>query len=180
LSDLGDKRIAEMDSAGIDVQVLSLTAPSVQQLDATEAVELTREANDYLVEAMQLYPKCFVGFATLPTADPNISAEELERMVNEHGFKGGNINGHTRGRYLDDKLFWPILERAEALKVPLYIHPTLPPEPVIEAYYAGFSPDVTSGLSRAAYRDSDPYSPSHPKWSFRPVPGPSDSDWPYG
>ncbi len=151
LSDLGDKRIAEMDSAGIDVQVLSLTAPSVQQLDATEAVELTREANDYLAEAMQLYPKRFAGFATLPTADPNIAAEELERMVNEHGFKGGNINGHTRGRYLDDKFFWPILERAEALKVPLYIHPTLPPEPVIEAYYAGFSPEVTSGLSRAAW-----------------------------
>ncbi len=151
LSDLGDKRIAEMDSAGIDVQVLSLTAPSVQQLDATEAVELAREANDYLVEAMQRYPKRFAGFATLPTADPNIAAEELERMVNEHGFKGGNINGHTRGRYLDDKFFWPILERAEALKVPLYIHPTLPPEPVIEAYYAGFSPEVTSGLSRAAW-----------------------------
>jgi hypothetical protein len=151
LSDLGDNRIAEMDSAGIDVQVLSLTAPSVQQLEATEAVELTREANDYLAEAMQRYPKRLAGFATLPTADPNIAAEELERMVNEHGFRGGNINGHTRGRYLDDKFFWPILERAEALKVPLYIHPTLPPEPVIEAYYAGFSPEVTNGLSRAAW-----------------------------
>ncbi len=84
LSDLGDNRIAEMDFAGIDVQVLSLTSPSVQQLEATEAVELTREANDYLAEAMQRYPKRLAGFATLPTADPNIAAEELERMVNEH------------------------------------------------------------------------------------------------
>jgi predicted TIM-barrel fold metal-dependent hydrolase len=151
LSDIGDKRIAEMDAAGIDMQVLSLTAPSVQQLDATEAVELTREANDYLIEAIQLYPKRFAGFATLPTAAPDSAAEELERMVNEHGFKGGNINGHTRDRYLDDKFFWPILERAETLKVPLYIHPTLPPEPVIEAYYTGFSPEVTDGLSRAAW-----------------------------
>jgi predicted TIM-barrel fold metal-dependent hydrolase len=44
---------------------------------------------------MQHYPKRFAGFSTLPTADPNIAAEELERMVNEHGFKGRNINGHT-------------------------------------------------------------------------------------
>jgi predicted TIM-barrel fold metal-dependent hydrolase len=149
LSDIGDKRIAEMDAAGIDVQVLS--HPIIQQLDATEAVKLTREANDYLAEAVQRYPKRFAGFATLPTAAPDIAAEELERMVNEYGFKGGYITGHTRGRYLDDKFFWPILERAVALKVPLYIHPTPPPEPVIEAYYAGFSPEVTSGLSRAAW-----------------------------
>ena len=149
LSDLGDKRIAEMNSASIDVQVLS--HPIIQQLDATEEVELAREANDYLAEAIQRYPKRFAGFATLPTADPNIAAEELERMVNEHGFKGGYITGHTRGRYLDNKFFLPILERAVALKVPLYIHPTPPPEPVIEAYYSGFSPEVTSGLSRAAW-----------------------------
>lgn len=151
LSDLGDKRIAAMDAAGIDVQVLSLTAPSVQQLDAKEAIDLAREANDYLAEAIQCYPKRFAGFATLPTAAPDIAADELERMVNEHGFKGGNVDGHTQGRYLDDRFFWPILERAEALKVPLYIHPTMPPEPVIEAYYAGFSPEVTNALSRHAW-----------------------------
>jgi predicted TIM-barrel fold metal-dependent hydrolase len=151
LSDLGDKRITAMDTAGIDVQVLSLTDPSVQQLDATDAVELAREANDYLAEAVRRYPEHFAGFATLPIAAPDIAAEELERMVNEHGFKGGYINGHNRGRYLDDRFFLPILERAEALKVPLYIHPTMPPEPVIEAYYAGFSPEVTNVLSRHAW-----------------------------
>jgi|SRR5208337_1020724 len=118
LSDLGDQRIAEMDAAGIDVQVLSLTDPSVQQLNATGAVTLAREANDYLADAVRRYPKRFAGFATLPTAAPEIAAGELERMVHEHGFKGGWINGHTQGRYLDDRFFWPILERAEALKVP--------------------------------------------------------------
>lgn len=123
----------------------------MQQLDAKEAVDLAREANEYLAEAIQCHPKRFAGFATLPTAAPDIAADELERMVNEHGFKGGNIDGHTQGRYLDDRFFWPILERAEALKVPLYIHPTMPPEPVIEAYYAGFSPEVTNALSRHAW-----------------------------
>ncbi|MFY9750713.1 MAG: amidohydrolase family protein [Methanoregula sp.] len=148
LLDLGEKRIAEMDAAGIDVQVLSLTDPSVQQLDAAGAVKLAREANDYLAEAVRRYPRRFAGFATLPTAAPDIAADELERMVKEHGFKGGWINGHTRGCYLDDKFFWPILERADALKVPLCIHPTPPPAPVIEAYYSGFSPEVVNGFSR--------------------------------
>lgn len=63
-----------MDAAGIDVQVLSLTDPSVQQLDATGAVELAREANDYLAEAIRRHPKQFAGFAThqplLPTLLP--------------------------------------------------------------------------------------------------------------
>jgi predicted TIM-barrel fold metal-dependent hydrolase len=148
LSNLGDKRIAEMDAAGIDMQVLSLTDPSVQQLDAAEAVVLAREANDYLADAVRRYPQRFAGFATLPTAAPDIAADELERMVTTHGFKGGWISGHTRGRYLDDKFFRPILERADALRVPLYIHPTTPPAPVIEAYYTGFSPEVTYSFSR--------------------------------
>lgn len=147
LSDLGDKRITEMDAAGIDVQILSLTDPSVQQLDATEAIELAREANDYLADAVQLYPERFAGFATLPTSAPDTAADELERMVKDHGFKGGFIDGHSRGRYLDDNFFWPILERAEALKVPIYIHPTPPPQPVIDTYYSGFSPEVTYALS---------------------------------
>src|SRR5271157_1028161 len=147
LSDLGEKRIIEMDAGGIDVQVLTLTSPGVEQLGATEAVELSREANDYLADAVQLYPERFAGLATLPTAVPDTAAEELERMVKEHGFKGGVINGHSGGRYLDDHFFWPILERAESLNVPIYIHPTPPPQPVIDAYYAGFSPEVTYGLS---------------------------------
>jgi hypothetical protein len=151
LSDLGEKRIAEMDAAGIDVQVLSLTDPAVQQLDATKAVALAQEANDFLANAVMHYPKRFAGFATLPTAAPDRAADELERRVKENGFKGGHINGHTKGRYLDDRFFWPILERAQALKVPLYIHPTPPPQSVIDAYYAGFAPEVTNMLAGAGW-----------------------------
>jgi len=152
LCDLGDHRIADMDAAGIDVQVLSLTAPGVQQLDETEAVALARDANDGLADAVRHHPSRFAGFATLPTIAPEIAADELERMVREHGFKGAVINGHTRGRYLDDESFWPILERAEALQAPIYLHPTPPPQPVIEASYTGnFEPEVTGRLSTAAW-----------------------------
>jgi len=143
LSDLGDKRIAEMDAAGIDMQVLSLTSPGVEQLEAAPGIALAREANDFLAAATRRNPKRFAGFAALPTAAPDKAAEELERMVREHGFKGAVINGHNRGRYLDDKFFWPILERAEMLNVPIYLHPTPPPQAVIDASYGGFATIVT-------------------------------------
>ncbi len=150
LLDIGDGRIAEMDAAGIDVQVLSLTYPGVQQLDANAAVDLARKTNDYLADAIRRHPDRFAGFVVLPTAAPDAAADELERMVKEHGFVAGYVNGHTRGRYLDDKLFRPMLERAEALKVPIYIHPTMPPQPVVDAYYSGFG-DVTPLLARAGW-----------------------------
>lgn len=141
-----------MDAAGIDMQVLSLTAPGVDQLDATEAVKLARETNDILADAVRRHPSRFAGFATLPTAVPKTAADELERMVREHSFKGAVLNGHIRGRYLDDEFFWPILERAEALQVPLYLHPTPPPQPVIEASYTGnYNAEATNRLATAAW-----------------------------
>ena len=152
LCDLGERRIADMDAAGIDVQVLSLTSPGVDQLDATEAVKLAHETNDILADAVRRHPSRFAGFATLPTASPETAADELDRMVREHSFKGAVINGHIRGRYLDDEFFWPILERAEALQVPLYLHPTPPLQPVIEASYAGnYTAEVTDRLATAAW-----------------------------
>ncbi len=152
LCDLDDRRIADMDAAGIDVQVLSLTSPGVEQLDATEAVALARDSNDRVADAVRRHPSRLAGFAALPTAAPAAAADELERMVRDHGFKGALINGHSQGRYLDDTFFWPILERAEALQVPIYLHPTPPPQPVIAASYAGnYAPEVAGMLATAAW-----------------------------
>jgi uncharacterized protein len=147
LCEVGDKRIADMDAAGIDVQVLSLTSPGTEQLEAAEAMAVAQDANDFLAEAVKQHPARFAGLATLPTAVPEKAADELERMVQKHRFRGAVINGHHRGRYLDDKVFWPILERAESLNVPIYLHPTQPPKPVIETSFGGFSPEVTNLLA---------------------------------
>lgn len=152
LCDLGDLRIADMDAAGIDMQVLSLTAPGVEQLNASEAIALAHASNDLLAEAVRKHPDRFAGFAALPTAAPETAADELERVVRSYGFKGAMINGHSQGRYLDDPFFWPILERAEALQVPIYLHPTVPPQPIIEASYTGnFAPGITELLAGAAW-----------------------------
>jgi predicted TIM-barrel fold metal-dependent hydrolase len=142
LQDVGDGRLAEMDAAGIDVQVLSLNSPGVEQADVAEQIAIARETNDFLADIVKKNPKRFAGFATLPVAAPELAADELDRMVRQQGFNGTLINGHSRGRYLDDKFFWPILERAEALNVPIYLHPTVPPKPVVDVLYGGFAPAV--------------------------------------
>jgi len=151
LQDVGDKRIANMDAADIDMQVLSLNSPGVEQAEADVQVSIARESNDFLAEAVKKNPKRFAAFAALPVAAPEQAAEELERRVRQQGFKGTLINGHTRGRYLDDKFFSPILERAEALNVPIYLHPTVPPKPVVEAQFGGFSPPVSAMFAAAGW-----------------------------
>ena len=151
LQDLGDKRIANIDAAGIDMQVLSLNSPGVEQADVPEQIAIARESNDVLAEAVKKNPKRFAAFASLPVAAPDKAAEELDRRVRQQGFKGTLINGHTRGRYLDDKFFSPILERADALNVPIYLHPTVPPKPVIDAQFGGFAPPVSAMLASAGW-----------------------------
>jgi len=152
LCDLGEGRIAQMDEAGVDVQVLSLNSPGVEQSDAADAVEIAREANELVAQAKARFPGRLEGFATIPTGTPVEAAEELGRAVEQLGMKGVAINGHVRGRYLDDEFFWPILQRAEALQVPIYLHPTRPPKAVIEAAYTGnFSPAVTALLSASGW-----------------------------
>jgi hypothetical protein len=151
LQDLGEKRIKEMDDAGIDMQMLSLNSPGVEQLEAAEAEKLARETNDFLAAAINKRPDRFAGFATIPTAAPDKAADELERMVKQHGFKGAIINGHHQGRYLDDKFFAPIFERAVALNVPIYLHPTQPPKAVVEASYSGFDPGVNYMFANAGW-----------------------------
>ena len=150
LDDLGGLRLQEMDEAGIDLQVLSHSIPGLQAVDAATGVPLARRVNDRLHEAVRAHPDRFAGFAALPTADPKAAADELERTVTRLGFKGAMVNGLTGGLFHDDERFWPIYERAQALDVPIYIHPALPQQAVIEAYYKGYT-EKHPGILRAAW-----------------------------
>jgi predicted TIM-barrel fold metal-dependent hydrolase len=144
-ADLGKKRIAHMDAAGVDVQVLSFGSPGTEAFPAEVAIPMAREANDMLAEAMRAYPGRFEGFAALPTADPQAAARELERCVTELRFKGTMIHGHQQGHFLDEKKYWPIFERAEALGVPIYLHPTVPHPDALKSYFAGYEDLARAG-----------------------------------
>ena len=138
LLDVGEMRLAEMDAAGIDLQVLSHGAPATQKLDPDSAAEIARGVNDRLAGIIAAAPDRFQGFAALPTPDPAAAADELDRCVSELGFRGAMVHGLTHGAFLDEQRFWPIFERAQALGVPVYMHPSIPHEDVIQAYYADY------------------------------------------
>lgn len=150
LEDLGEQRIREMDEAGIDIQVLSHAAPGTHLMDAGTAVPLARRANDRLAETIRANPSRFQGFATLPAADPGAAAEELERCVTKLDLKGAMVHGLTQGLFIDDKRFWPIFERAQALDVPIYAHPARPHPQVIDVYYKDYVEDYP-GITNAAW-----------------------------
>ena len=138
LLNISDTRLAAMDAAGISLQVLSLSIPGCQGLDAAEAIPMARDANDQMQETVKKYPGRFAAFAALPTADPVASVKELERTVTQLGFKGALINGHTQGSFLDDRKYWPIFEAAQALDVPVYLHPRDPHPVVLKTYFEGY------------------------------------------
>lgn len=128
LTEFTDLRLGEMDENGIDLQVLSLTAPGIQaETDPAVAVEHARRANDFLAGVVAEYPGRFAGFAALPLQNPDAAVRELERAVRELGFVGALVNGHTNGVYLDDPRFAPVWAALENLDVPLYLHPGAPP-----------------------------------------------------
>jgi predicted TIM-barrel fold metal-dependent hydrolase len=137
LLDLADGRIAAMDADGIDLSVLSLTAPALHNIERADAVALQKPCNDILAEAMSAHPDRLGGLATLAMPDPDAAAKELERTVTRLGFDGGMVFAHARERPLDHHDNWVVFEAAEALRAPLYLHPQSPPTEVRAAYYQG-------------------------------------------
>jgi uncharacterized protein len=151
LLDLGKTRIADMDAAGIDLQVISLTNAGLDKLDGAKATPLIRDSNDKLAAAVQAHPQRFAGFAALALQEPEKAAAEFERSVRKLGFKGALIHGTTKGVFLDDPRFTPLFETAQALDVPIDLHPTLPPKPVEDAYFSGLPGQLGFFLSTAAW-----------------------------
>ncbi len=123
LLDVEGKRLSEMDQLGVDMHLLSLTAPGVQMFDADTATDLAALANDRLAEVCQKRPDRFAGLASFAPHSPKRAAKEMERAINDLKLNGFIVNSHTNGEYLDDPKYWPVLEAAEALDACIYIHP---------------------------------------------------------
>ena len=137
LVDMGTSRLQLMDETGIDLQVLSLTSPSLHNL-GSESIGLAITTNDYVSEIIKKTPDRFQGFAALPMFAPKEAAKELERCVKNLGLKGAMLCGRTREKNIDHADFWAVFECAEALGVPLFIHPQIPQKAVRDVYYSGF------------------------------------------
>lgn len=145
LLDLGDLRLRAMDEAEIDLQILSHFPNGPQNLPAEQAAALSRQVNELIQRTIEARPDRFRGFASLPLTAPEEAAVELNRAVVEFGFKGAILHGMGAGVPLDDRRFWGIFQEAQALDVPLYLHPDDPPQPVADAYYQGYPALLAAG-----------------------------------
>lgn len=144
IQDLDALRLQDMDEAGIDLQLIAITAPGVQVLDAGTAKTMSVLTNDRMAEAVRRHPTRFAALATCAPQAPEHAAREIERAVTQLGFKGVMINSHTQHEYLNDPKFWPIFEACEALDVPLYLHPNTPSRGLIQ-------PMLERGLEGAVF-----------------------------
>jgi 5-carboxyvanillate decarboxylase len=134
LLDLEDERLQIMDANGVDVQLLSLTAPGVQTFPPAEGAALARLANDRLAELIGKHPGRFAGLAAVVPQDPRSAAAEIDRAVTDLRLNGVIINSHTGSEYLDEEKYWPLLEAAESLGAPIYLHPRSPAAQMAAAF----------------------------------------------
>jgi len=144
IQDLDDERLRDMDASGIAMQIVFLSAPGVQVFDAPTAASLARECNDQLADAVRRHPGRYAALAAIAPHHAASAGKELERAVRKLGMKGAVINSHTQGEYLDEPKYAPVLEAAEALDVPIYLHPNTPPPAMI-------APFLPRGLDGAVY-----------------------------
>jgi 2,3-dihydroxybenzoate decarboxylase/5-carboxyvanillate decarboxylase len=121
-----DERLKDMDANGVDMQLLSLTAPGVQMFEPALAVELAQLANDRLAEQVAAHPDRYAGLASFAPQRPAAAVKEIERARTKLGLHGLVVNSHTNDEYYDDRKYWPIFEAAEALDAAIYIHPRCP------------------------------------------------------
>lgn len=148
LVELDDHRLTAMDATGLDVQVLSLSTPGVQDLPPATASLLQGITNDLIADSVRAHPDRFQGFAALATSAPTRAARELERAITELGLNGAMVFPRTQDHTLDESRFWPIFEVASAHNAPLYLHPQEPVPAVRAAYYSGFVDTVDDSFAR--------------------------------
>jgi len=151
LLDLGPLRIAAMDEASVDLQIISLAAIGVDSLAPAEQTAVLRSVNDEAAAAVNANPTRLAAFVTPGLKEPANAVKEIDRCITQLGFKGVLLDGLTDGKFLDAPEFFPILEAAAALKVPVYVHPAPPPASIMSVYFGGLDPAVAMPLSIAGW-----------------------------
>ncbi|MEO5683613.1 MAG: amidohydrolase family protein [Chitinophagaceae bacterium] len=119
-------RMDDMNTNGVDMHLLSVALPGVQFFESSQAEELAKLANDKMREVILKNPDRYAGLACFAPQNPVSAAKEMERAINYLKLNGFLVNSHTNNIYFDDEKMWPILEAAESLGYPLYIHPRAP------------------------------------------------------
>jgi len=151
-----EMRLEDMDRAGIDVAVLSLSTPNVFFAEGSGQTPIARMVNDAYAELIRAHPKRFKGFASVPMDDPDAALAELHRAIFELKLNGVILLSNIRGRALTDPAYRPFFAEADRLRLCILLHPMLPvnAEPFNEYVLGpivGFPFDTTLAVARMCF-----------------------------
>ena len=126
-----DLRLADMDAMGVDIQVVSpnILHQCTYSVDPAEGLRLERLNNDYMAEMVAKAPDRLIGIASVPLQDADLAIKELERAVLDLKLKGVVVASRVNEMELGDPALRPFWKRAEALQVPVFVHPAGNPDP---------------------------------------------------
>jgi predicted TIM-barrel fold metal-dependent hydrolase len=127
IAEVGDRRIREMDEAGIDVEVLSIN-PYWYKADRDKVAEVVRINNERLAEFCAKYPDRISAFCSVALQFPELAAEQLEHAVKKLGMKGPAVGASCAGKDFSDPMFHVFWRKCEDLGVTTFIHPQSTPE----------------------------------------------------
>ena len=152
-----DLRIENMTKAGVDVAIVTLSAPSAFWGDAQISADAARVVNDDFAAAQDTYPNRIRWMATLPWEYPDAAVPELAR-AHDMGAVGVLVLGNINGRHLTDTLFEPVWQAIDDRAMPVLLHPTVPPGAVeldLSKYAMvgaiGFMVDTSVAVTRMIY-----------------------------
>jgi len=151
-----EQRLNDMDRAGIDVEVLSVSTPNVFFAEGAHQADVARLVNDAYAELIARHPKRFKGFASIPMDAPDAALNELDRALGELKLNGVVLLSNIRGRALTDPAYRPFFEEANRRRVCMFLHPMLPAqaEPFNEYVLGplvGFPFDTSLAVARMCF-----------------------------
>lgn len=121
-----DLRIRDMDAAGVDLAIVSLTCPNVYWGGPDVSLLAASTVNDEMAAAQHRYPDRIRWFASLPWEHPDDAVAELGR-AHANGAVGVMVLANIAGRPLTDPAFAPVWTAIDRLGLPVLVHPTDPP-----------------------------------------------------
>jgi aminocarboxymuconate-semialdehyde decarboxylase len=119
-------RIEDLDKAGLDTQIMSITIPGPEMLPVKEGIYWAKRTNDAFAQAVQDHPGRLYAYAGLPWQAPDEAVKELERCYRDLGVKGIQVFSNVNGEPLFLDKFDPIWALANELELPFLVHPTVP------------------------------------------------------
>lgn len=117
-------KLADMDACGIDMTALSVNDPGPEWFE--DGDDVARIMNDYIAGIVRAHPRRFFGLCVLPLQDMPAALRELDRCAGDLGMKGILLYTNLAGRFPDEEAFLPLYARAEALGLPILLHPAKP------------------------------------------------------